>query len=299
VNALPDTLIEFGRQLEVAAARDVARRSRNRMRSLRGALLLAAAAIVVVAAAGNGLFGSHGPSIVDRASAALAVSEGKILHVAIVGRQNNGDGTESTWRDETWQSTSKPYERRQVERVASDPRTEVSSVGDSEALYDAATNTVYLRANPAAVPVTGKVLRWKNSSGKVHRVIVSGGRPAPPKTEDDPIEEPFRREVLELLRSGDARELGRVTLGNREAIRIVGNDGNATYFVDAKTYDPIEFRTQGDGGGTSLRFVVYETLPLTSATRALLSVATQHPTAKVNNDPADFQSAESRLFPHG
>jgi hypothetical protein len=299
VNPLPDKLIVFGRQLERAVRRDLARRSRLRMRAVRGALVLAAAASVVVAATGSGLFGSHGPSIVDRAAAALAVEEGGILHVSIVGRQRNGDGTESTWRDESWQSTSKPYGRRQLEQVAGDPATETSSAGASEALYDAARSTVYVRAEPSELPVAGKLLRWKNADGKVHRVVVSGGRPAPPKREDDPIEEPFRREVLELLRAGDARELGQVTLSDREAIRIVGNNGKATYFVDPKTYDPIEFRTAGDGGSTSLRFVVYETLPLTRTTRALLSVQAQHPTAKVNDDPLAFRAAESRLFPHG
>jgi hypothetical protein len=102
-----------------------------------------------------------------------------------------------------------------------------------------------------------------------------------------------------LLRSGNARETGRVTLAGRQAVRIVGNHGNATSFVDAKTYDPIEFRTAGNGGSTSLRFVAYETLSLTGSTRALLSVEAQHPNAKLSKDPAAFQAAQWRLFPRG
>jgi hypothetical protein len=299
VNSLPSTLIDFRLELEAAVARDLARRPRVWVVAVRSALVLAGVACVGAAAASVGIFGSHGPSIVERASAALAVHEGTILHVTLVGRQNNGDGTESTWRDESWQSTSPPYGRRQLEHVGADPVTESGAAGSSEALYDAATDTVYLRTDPAALPAAGKVLRWKTSDGKVHRVVVSGGRPAPPKAQDDPMEEPFRREVLELLRSGNARQTGRVTLAGKQAIRIEGNDGNATYFVDAKTYDPIEFRTVGDGGSTSLRFVVYETLPLDASTRALLSVEAQHPDAKRNEDPKAFQAAEARLFPHG
>jgi hypothetical protein len=299
VNSLPTTLIEFRRDLEAAVARDLARRRRVRPLAVRGAVVLGAAACAVTAASSVGFFGQGGPSIVERASAALALHDGSILHVTVAGRQNNGDGTVSTWRDESWQSTSEPYERRQLEHVGADPTTETSAAGDSQALYDAATNTVYVRTDPPTPPAVGKGLRWKTSTGKVHRVVVTTGRPAPPKPQDDPIEEPFRREVLELLRSGNARELGPVTLGGRPAIRIAGNDGNATYFVDAKTYDPIEFRTVGDGGSTSLRFVVYETLPLTASTRALLSVEAQHPKAKLTHDPVAYQAAQSRLFPHG
>jgi hypothetical protein len=256
--------------------------------------------LAVVAATVAEVSGGHGPSVVERASAALAVTEGTILHVTVVGRQNNGDGSESTWRDESWQSTSKPYERRQLEQIGNDPATETSSVGDAEALYDAKKDTVYVRDEAAPVQPSGKVLRWYDGAGKVHRVVANRGRPAPPtETENDPIEEPFRREVLELLRSGDARELGRVTVAGRDAIRIVGQGGSATYFVDPSTYNPIEFRTRGTGGSTSLRFVVYETLPLTASTRDLLNVRAQHPDARVNHDPAAFQAAQSRLFPRG
>jgi hypothetical protein len=299
VNSLPATLNDYRARLEAAAARDLSRRRRTRTVVFSIIVTLGAVALVSAVFSSAGFFRGHGPSIVERASAALSVSDGTILHVAVVGEQRNGDGTESKWRDESWQSTSKPYERRQVEQVGVGPTTETGSVGDAEALYEAATNTIYVRTEPAALPVTGKVLRWKNAQGKTHRVIVMGGRPAPPKTETDPIEEPFRREVLELLRSGDAHEAGRLRFAGRDAIRIVGNDGARTYFVDAKTYDPIEFRTRGTGGSTSLRFVVYEALPLTASTRPLLSVEAQHSGAMVRHDAAAFQAAENRLFPHG
>jgi hypothetical protein len=299
VNSLPPNVVDFRRQLERAVERDLARRSRVRPLALRGALVVTAAAAAGVATTAFGVFGTYAPSIVERASAALAVQDGTILHVVMVGHQDNGDGTTSTWRDETWQSTSEPYERRQIEHVGDDPVTEAGSAGDAEAIYEAKTNTVYTREEPTSLPASGKLLRWKTTDGKVHRLIVNGGRPAPPATQTDPIEEPFRHEVLELLGSGGAREDGHVTLAGREAVRIVGNSGKATYFVDAKTYDPIEFRTVGDGGGTSLRFEVYETLHLDAATRRLVSVAAQHPDARVSTDPAEFAAAQQRMFPHG
>jgi hypothetical protein len=296
VNTLPDVLVDFRSELERAIAQDTARR---RPIVLRSAAVFVVAGALGAAALASGVFTANGPSIVERASAALAVQGQTILHVTVVGHQENGGGTTSTWRDESWQSTMPPYERLQVEQIGTGPVTETSSAGDAESLYDAKTNTVYVREEPAAPVVGGKVLRWKNADGKVHRIIVSGGRPAPPKTQDDPIAEPFRREVLELLRSGDAKEAGRVTLDGREAIRIVGNGGRATYFVDADTYDPIEFRTEGDGGGTSLRFVTYETLPLNEANAGVLSVQRRHRDAKVVNDPAAFREAQGRLFPKG
>jgi hypothetical protein len=299
VTSLPDSLIDFRRQLEDAAALDLAGRSRVRPLVRRGVVILLAAAVAGAVAVFAGVFGNHAPSFVERASAALAVHDGTILHVVVVGRQDNGDGTTSTWRDETWQSASEPYGRRQVEQVGAEPVTETSSAGDTEAIYDPNTNTIYSREEPASLPATGKLLRWKTIDGKVHRVIVKGGRPAPPKTQEDPIEEPFRREVLELLRSGDAREDGRAILAGRDAVRIVGNNGSSTYFVDAKTFDPIEFRTVGDGGGTSLRFEVYETLPLDASTRKLLSVAEQHRDARLSTKLSEFEAAQARLFPHG
>jgi hypothetical protein len=299
MNSLPTTLIDFRSQLEQGVARDLARRRHLHSLIVRSSAVLAVAVSTGLVMGIAGLFGTNAPSIVERASAALAVNEGTILHVTVAGRQENGDGTTSVWSDESWQATSKPYERRQLEHVSDGPVTETGSVGDTDAVYDAKTNTVYVRKETAAASIPGKALRWKTTDGKVHRVVVTGGRPARPKAEADPIEEPFRREVIELLRSGDAHELGHLTLAGLDAIRIVGNGGNATYFVDAKTYDPIEFRTTGTGGSTSLRFVVYETLPLTASTRALLSVRAQHPGARLSEDPAAFQAAQSRLFPHG
>ena len=113
-----------------------------------------------------------------------------------------------------------------------------------------------------------------------------------------PFEEPFRQEILRLLRSGAVVD-GQVEVEGREALRIVSRDGRTTYLADAETYAPIELRTRGDGGEVTLSFRAYEELPRSAANEALLSLTAQYPTARVNNDPADYRAAESRLFPHG
>lgn len=76
-------------------------------------------------------------------------------------------------------------------------------------------------------------------------------------------------------------------------------DGKQVYLVDASTYDPIEWTTTGDGGGVTLRFPVYEELPVDSASMALLDPEAQHPDAQVVRGAAGYLAAEKRLYPHG
>jgi hypothetical protein len=109
-------------------------------------------------------------------------------------------------------------------------------------------------------------------------------------------EDPFRAEALQLLRSGQARVAGRRRVDGREALRIAGNDGSRTFLVDARTYAPIELRTRGTGGGTVLRFAVYETVP---AGEELLSISAQHGDAPVVRDAAAFEALQAELFANG
>jgi hypothetical protein len=109
----------------------------------------------------------------------------------------------------------------------------------------------------------------------------------------------FRRVALALLHSGHARVQERTRIAGRDAVVIRSADGHATYVVDAKTYDPIEWRTHGTDGGAVLRFRAYETLPSNAANDRLLSIAAQHPGARVVRDPDAYTAAEKRLLPHG
>jgi hypothetical protein len=104
----------------------------------------------------------------------------------------------------------------------------------------------------------------------------------------------FRGEVLAALHKGSARVVGR----GRGTLKIAAGAGR-TYVVDDQTYNPIEFRTRGTGGGTVLRFVVYERLPVNAETQKLLSIAAQHRDARVVRDAEAYRAAVARLFPNG
>lgn len=124
------------------------------------------------------------------------------------------------------------------------------------------------------------------------------GSERPSLQDADPTSGGFRDQILALLRSGDARVVGHERVDGQDTIAIASADGHTTYYVDPGSYRPVELRTRGTDGGTALRFRTYETLAL-DANRGLLSLAAQHPHARIDRDPADYQAAETRLFPHG
>jgi hypothetical protein len=122
---------------------------------------------------------------------------------------------------------------------------------------------------------------------------------AKPSTPDpDPSSGEFRDQILALLKSGGAHVAGHRTIEGHDVIEIDSADGHTTYYVDPGTYNPVELRTRGTDGGTSLRFRTYEKLEL-DGNRSMLSLAAQHPTARIDRSPADYQAAEGRLFPKG
>jgi hypothetical protein len=329
VSSLPHTLVRFQSELEQAIRRDRLRQGRRRV--LRVALAGAAAAAVALGVLST-LPGDE-PSLVDRAAAAFAVADDTILHFEIVGRQTNPDGSVVTWRSESWQDRSAPFARRTIETGSEGVPAESAGVGERTELYDAETNTIYVGEEPAETPppapkiapgprpgtsvVTVTVYKlWADrpnrepkkgtrrivmSTEKAKRLVeqsAAARRAAAAPEPAGPYEEPFRQEILDLLRRGVVAD-GPVEVRGREALRIVSRDGGTTYFFDPETYAPIELRTTGDGGGVTLTFLAYEELPRTAANLGLLSLAAQHPTAEVNRDPADYRAAERRLFPRG
>jgi hypothetical protein len=109
----------------------------------------------------------------------------------------------------------------------------------------------------------------------------------------------FRSQILALLRSGRVRDTGHVQVDGRDAVRLESLDGKKIYVVDAATYDPIEWTTSGDGGSVTLRFPVYEQLPVGASSLRLLDLEAQHPGARVVRDARAYIAAEARLYPHG
>jgi hypothetical protein len=60
------------------------------------------------------------------------------------GRQWGAGTPTITWRDESWQQTSAPYDRRQLQTDTDGTMVESGNAGDAEQIYDPATNTIYV-----------------------------------------------------------------------------------------------------------------------------------------------------------
>ena len=163
---LPTSLIDYREALEHAVRRDLGRSPARRRRglALRWAL---AGALVAAAALGALSFIARdgaGPSVVDRAAAAVAPSPGTILHVDMHGFQDNGDGTTITWRDESWQQQGPPHDGRQIQ---TSPDGTVTESGTDEKRQQVQPPPPRARALPSPA-------RWTPSSGRA---------PAPPRAD--------------------------------------------------------------------------------------------------------------------
>jgi hypothetical protein len=320
---LPPTLVRFGADLERAVRRDLSHRLVRR-RTMRGAAILA-----VVAAGALGLLSAltrSGPSVVERAAAALQSSDDTILHYQIDAEQQNGDGTSVAWHSETWQLLVAPYTRRQIQVGSDGIRAESLTQGDTNELYDSSNNTIYsatsqelraARMPKITIVSRSKLAKLTGDPSATGAYLVRNGNARPTvvatakgaerirkqlsrQRQQSTGEAPeFRSDILELLDSGQARIVGHVNLDGRDAIRIESLDGKQVYLVDAATYDPIEWRTIGDVGSVTLRFPVYEELPVSSASMDVLSLQAQHPDAQVVRGAAGYMAADKRLYPHG
>jgi outer membrane lipoprotein-sorting protein len=325
MTGLPPTLDRFGPELENAVRRDLGTRRRRR-RMIVGAALTAAAAAValgVLSALPNG-----GPSVVQRAAAALDPSDDSILHYRFDAVQHNGDGTVAIWNQETWQLRVAPYTRRQIAVDGTDGiRAESVTSGDMSELYDTGKNTIYIASSKALLAarmpkveiVSKSRLEKLTGSSRVSAAYLVRKGSGPMKViataqgakrlrqqlaherqqSFGAIPEEFRSDILALLHSGRVRDTGHVVVGGRDAIRLESLDGKQVYVVDAATYAPIEWTTTGNDGGVTLRFSVYEELPVDSESMKLLDLEAQHPDASVVRDTGAFIAAEARLFPHG
>lgn len=322
MTGLPATLERFGAELEDAVRRDLGQR-RTRRRLIRATAVLA-----VVAACALGLLSAltrGGPSVVERAAAALQTSDDTILHYQLSAEQQNGDGTSVSWHSETWQLLGTPFTRRQIQVGSDGIRAESLTQGDANELYDSGTDTIYIATSKelraARMPTIEVVSRSKlakltgdpNATGAyfvrtgragLYVIATEAGaerlrKQLERQASSGEVTQDFRSDILALLDSGKARVTGHVQVDSRDAIRIESLDGKQVYLVDAATYDPIEWTTTGNGGGVTLRFPVYEELPVSSESMDLLSLQAQHPEAQVVRGAAGYMAAEKRLYPHG
>ena len=98
--------------------------------------------------------------------------------------------------------------------------------------------------------------------------------------------QPFRDQVLSLLRAGKLRESGRIEINGREALTFAWNDGHttSTYAVDPSTHNPIRWKLQADDGTTTT--VVFRTYELLAVDEMRLDLAAHHPDATIERGPA-------------
>lgn len=304
MTTLPPKLVEFRTELEAAIARELARRhARRRAVTVKTAVLAAVATVAVVAAGATRDLTGQGPSIVERAAAALATPPESILHIRMTATQDNGDGTSVSWQSESWQATYPPRPRRQIERFGSELAAETASSGAGIVeVYDPASQTVFVASESELVEGVQpqQAPTPKTARGNARPTAEPwDDRPAVEQLEFDGSAESLRKQVRELLAAGRGSIQRGVRAGDREAVRITFAAGRISYLVDADTYAPIELRTRGTAASVVLRFPVYEVLPATEANRALLRLVAQHPDARVVRDAAAFRAAQARLLPHG
>jgi hypothetical protein len=209
----------------------------------------------------------------------LNAPPGSIVHDVATYRQVGPDGSISAWREETWRQTSRPYARRELTTREGAYGSRPATVGERPArLYDPVTNTIYTNP-PDGGPAVGTPM---------------------PAADGDPL----RDQIVELLRSGDARALSRSTAGGRAVFRFEYEntlpDGEAvewTYVVDAETYQPIRITSSSpDGSRVTTRFETYEALDATEETRALVNLHAQHANAAVDRTEAGYQAAQARIY---
>jgi hypothetical protein len=284
VTTLPTSLTHFERELGSA----IRRHRRRRRVVLRGGIAIAAVAAVALGALSA--VPSTGPSVVDRAAAALRAADGTILHTVLVGTLTGPDGPRGM-RIETWQANSPPYDQLQI-IVAGGRRFAVATADGVGQLYDPQANAIYTSPSPTKTQAVdrARATKWKaggdeaGTSDNAKGTIAFAG-------------DSYRAKILGLLESGRVQEAGRETIDGRDAVRLVSDDGSVTLLVDAGTYEPIEWRVREDGQEAVTRFPTYEHLPATDANAALLSLTVRHPDATVDSDPSHYQAALERLNP--
>jgi hypothetical protein len=281
VTTLPSSLVRFEHQLETAIRHD--RRRQNRRVVLRSAISLAAVAAVALGVLGT--VPRTGPSVVERAAAALRSTDGTILHTVLVGALTGPDGPIDL-RIETWQASSPPHDQLQL-ITAAGRQFEVALADGLGQLYDPQTNTVYTGSSQLkdAQPVDkARGTKWKTGGAEA-------GDAGQDKGTIVAADDSYRAKILGLLESGKVHEDGRVAVDGRDAIRLVSDDGNVTLLVDADSYEPIEWRVSENGATAVTSFPTYERLPAGEANAALLSLTARHPDAIVDDDPAHYRAA--------
>jgi hypothetical protein len=245
---------------------------------VRGAAIAVGVAVVaLVVLSVVDVFGAGGPSIVEKAQAALVVPDNTIVHFKLSGSQDNGDGTTASWSDESWLSGSASALRR-IETTAEAGAVETALNGSGlYQIYDPETNTIYQQQMAAG-----------SKEAKIAQSLVSNGGEF----------HQFKGDAFKLLQSAGAKVEEHLDYEGREATRITSADGQLTYVIDSATGNPLEWQTKGELGNSTLR-ISFEKLAATPENMALVDLGKLHEGATIDTDAAHYEQAEGRAFPNG
>ena len=258
-------LDELGREFSKASRRQAPQPSPRR-RAPRTRRLLTAAAILLVTAATAGTLANDGtgPSLAERAYAAVAPPEDGIRHVVSEETIFRRDGRELRQRQELWISADGCRARMRHQRPPGRLAGEITQDRNGTRTY---------------LP-------------EEERILV--GPPSERYFILDPVAS-FR----DLYRRGKVRETGRQRLNGHDVIRftMTDNDLTAIYFADADTFVPREMWLRVDGRrGYRNRVLVYETLPASAAEQVL--TMPERPGVEIERrDPVDEPPTASRQQP--
>jgi hypothetical protein len=267
MSMLPLSLVSFRDELEAAVRRDQTARRSRRPVALRLALVAVAAGAVALGAL-TALPGEPGgpdvqpASAAQKAAATLAAAPGSVVHIAAEVTQRNPDGSVAKWRQESWQQTAPPYDARQIVTPENGVAVETAIVGGEREVYDPRGDVIDV-----------------SPDGSVDPALPQGTPPAAATGE------PFRAQVLDLLRSGRLTPSGESTVDGRRTLSFTWDDGHTRYdyTVAAGTYEPVSWRFTPDDAATSsatMEFETYEDLP---ATAAPIGLEHYHPGAVVRH----------------
>jgi hypothetical protein len=238
-------------RLRLALRRQLADRvapRRYRARSTRiavGVAAVTAAAAAIAAVAIVGTSGSGGPANADAAVIHLALSAVTPPANAILHEKVVGVQNGVRVEAESWQETSWPYASRGIKGPVG-RQGESGDDGKTSFDYDPRTNTISERPDSS------------------------------PPTFVDPMSQ-----VRQELAAGEAQLAGTVLIGGTPLYEIHMPHGLVGYF-DTRDHRPRYLDdAQRDGSVIRLRVAAYQYLPMTASNRALLSVAAQHPNARV------------------
>jgi outer membrane lipoprotein-sorting protein len=231
-------LDELGRDLSRVARRTAAEPP-PRHRARRARRLLVAAAVLAAAAVGAGVLTGvgDGPSLAERAYAAVAPREDTIRHVVAEATSSRRDGEEVRQREEFWVSPDGCRVRVRYERPPGTLVSETTQDRDETRTYDPEQDRVSVYDSDRFLAIQDPVATFRD-----------------------------------LYRRGRVRQAGRTRFDGREVVRFVMSDFDLTavYFFDAETFMPRGMQLSVDGRpGYGYRILLHEALPARAADEVL------------------------------